>query len=280
MRISSIFLLVGAMVSIQSGAAIAKQLFSIVGPSGLTVLRTSLAAVILMAFWRPWKDTWTFPQIKKMALYGCSLGAMNLFFYLSLKTTPLGLAVALEFTGPLTVALFASRKVLDFIWALFAALGILLILPLTSFSAALDLTGALFALGAGGFWALYIIFGKKAGEEAHGGKSTAIGMSFAALVAFPFGVYEAGPQLIEGRVLAWGLAVAILSSALPYSLEMTALKKMPIKTFGILMSLEPVIATIAGVLFLRETLSFSQGIAIGLIVLASLGSTLSFQGPT
>lgn len=279
MSLSAIALLLVAMLSIQSGAALAKQLFPLVGSMGVTSLRTSLAAVILLSIWRPWRLRWTGRQMKRMALYGCALGLMNLLFYLALERIPLGVAVALEFTGPLAVSLFSSRKILDFVWAVLAAAGIVLILPLTDLSASLDLQGSLLALGAGAFWALYIIFGKKAGEGVHGGQSAAVGMLFAALVSFPFGAYDAGMKLFSWQVLPLGLAVAVFSSALPYSLEMISLKRIPIKTFGILMSLEPVVAALAGAVFLKEILSGTQLLAIASIVIASLGTTLTSPKP-
>ncbi|WP_413289112.1 EamA family transporter [Bdellovibrio sp. HCB337] len=275
MNISSILILIAAMLSIQSGAALAKQLFPLVGPNGVTLLRTSLAALILLAIWRPWKAVWTKQQLQRVALYGASLGFMNLLFYLSLQYIPLGIAVGLEFTGPLAVALLASRRVLDFLWALLAGVGIVLILPLTEASAGIDLKGALLALAAGGFWALYIVFGKKAGEGTHGGQSATMGMVFAALVSFPFGAIDAGTKVLDMTILPLGLAVAVLSSAIPYSLEMISLKRIPIKTFGILMSLEPVLAALAGAVFLKEYLSVFQMAAIACIVIASLGSTLT-----
>jgi len=275
MKLSSILLILIAMLSIQSGAALAKQVFPLVGPMGVTLLRTLLAAIILIGIWRPWKIVWTKQQFKRLAMYGCSLGIMNLLFYLSIQTIPLGVAVGLEFTGPLAVALISSRKVLDFIWAVLAGLGIVLILPLTELAAPIELTGALFALGAGFFWALYIVFGKKVSESTYGGESAAIGMVFAALVTIPFGLYDAGFKLFHWSILPLGLGVAILSSAVPYTLEMLSLKNIPIKTFGILMSLEPVLAALAGALFLKEYLSLTQGLAILLIVVASLGSSLT-----
>lgn len=277
MRFSSILLLLAAMLSIQTGAALAKNLFPLVGATGVTLLRTTFAAVILVCLWRPWTQAWSTRQFRKLALYGFSLGLMNLFFYLSLQYIPLGIAVALEFTGPLLVAVSASRRLVDFAWILLATIGIALILPLTTVSAPLDIRGIAFALGAGFFWALYIVFGKQAGENSHGGKTASLGMVFAALVVFPFGVYDAGPQLLQWQILPLAVLVAILSSALPYSLEMISLKRIPIRTFGILMSLEPVLAVLAGILFLKESLSLNQSFAIGCIVAASLGSSLTSQ---
>lgn len=279
MSFSAIALLLVAMLSIQSGAAVAKQLFPLVGSMGVTLLRTSLAAAMLLALWRPWPLLKSPQKVKRLVLYGGALGLMNLLFYLALERIPLGVAVALEFTGPLAVALFASRRLLDFVWAILAGLGIVLILPLTDVSASLDLYGALYALAAGGFWALYIIFGKKAGEGSHGGQTAAVGMLFAALVTVPFGAMDSGARLFQWQVLPLGLAVAIFSSALPYSLEMISLKRIPIKTFGILMSLEPVVAALAGAVFLKEVLTATQLLAIASIVAASLGSALSARKP-
>lgn len=279
MSLSAIVLILIAMLSIQSGAAVAKQLFPLVGSMGVTLLRTSIAAGLLLGLWRPWALLRSPKPLKRLALYGSALGLMNLLFYLALERIPLGVAVALEFTGPLAVALFASRRLLDFVWAILAAVGIVLILPLTDVSAALDLPGAFYALAAGGFWALYIIFGKKAGEGTHGGQTAAVGMLFAALVTIPFGIVDAGDRLLQWQVLPLGLAVAIFSSALPYSLEMYSLKRIPIKTFGILMSLEPVVAALAGAAFLKEILTPIQTVAIGSIVAASLGSALTARKP-
>lgn len=280
MSFSAIALLLVAMLSIQSGAAVAKQLFPLVGSMGVTLLRTSLAAAMLLGLWRPWPLLRSPRHLKRLALYGSALGLMNLLFYLALERIPLGVAVALEFTGPLAVALFSSRKILDFVWAALAAIGIVLILPLTEVSAELDLLGALYALAAGGFWALYIVFGKKAGEGSHGGQAAAVGMLFAALVTFPFGVADAGTKLLQWQALPLGLVVAVFSSALPYSLEMVSLKRIPIKTFGILMSLEPVVAALAGAVFLKEMLTTTQLISVASIVAASLGSALTARTPT
>jgi inner membrane transporter RhtA len=277
MSFSAIVLLLVAMLSIQSGASVAKQLFPLVGSMGVTVLRTSLAAAMLLGLWRPWPLLKSPHHLKRLALYGSALGFMNLLFYLALERIPLGVAVALEFTGPLAVALFSSRKLLDFVWAILAAIGIVLILPLTEVSADLDLIGALYALAAGGFWALYIVFGKKAGEGTHGGQTAAVGMLFAALVTFPFGVTDAGMKLLHWQVLPLGVAVAVFSSALPYSLEMVSLKRIPMKTFGILMSLEPVVAALVGAIFLNEILTATQLISVASIVVASLGSALTTQ---
>jgi inner membrane transporter RhtA len=198
---------------------------------------------------------------------------MNLTFYFALARIPLGIAVALEFTGPMAVAIFTSKYKMDYLWALLAGFGIYLLLPLSG-ATNLDFVGVFWALAAGFFWALYIVFGKKAGNDFHGGLATTIGMTFAAMVAIPAGVIAAGPKLLDVSLWPYGFGVALLSSAIPYSLEMLSLKSMPTKTFGVLMSLEPAIAAFAGLLFLGEELSITQWIAILCVILSSLGSTL------
>ena len=212
-------------------------------------------------------------------MYGLSLGGMNLLFYLALAHIPLGIAVAFEFCGPLAVALFASRRAVDFLWVACAVGGLLLLLPLGVTATALDLWGVAFALAAGACWALYIIFGRRVGASVHGGTATALGMCVAALVVLPFGVVHSGLALLSWDVLPTGFGVAILSSAFPYSLEMIALKKLSAHTFGVLMSMEPAVAAISGLLFLSEKLSSVQWVALGLIILASAGSAASVRTP-
>jgi inner membrane transporter RhtA len=267
------------MVSIQTGASLAKQLFPIVGPQGSAALRLFFAAAILLAVWRPWSRLPSRGQWGAIWLYGLSLGGMNLLFYMALARIPLGIAVAFEFCGPLAVALFASRRAMDFLWVVCAVGGLVLLLPLGLATAPLDPWGVGFALAAGACWALYIIFGRRVGASVHGGTATALGMSVAALVAIPFGVVHSGLGLLSRDVLPVGVGVAILSSAFPYSLEMVALKRLPAHTFGILMSLEPAIAAVSGLLFLSEKLSSLQWLALGLIILASAGSAASVKAP-
>jgi inner membrane transporter RhtA len=273
--LAAIAALLMAMVSIQTGASLAKSLFPLVGPQGSAALRLFFASFILLLAWRPWsrppaRSTWS-----AVWLYGLSLGGMNLLFYMSLAHIPLGIAVAFEFCGPLSVALFASRRAMDFLWVACAVGGIPLLLPLGGSSAALDPLGIVFALAAGACWALYIIFGRRVGAAVHGGTATALGMSVAALIVLPFGVTHSGLRLLSWDVLPTGIAVAVLSSAVPYSLEMVALKRLPAHTFGILMSMEPAVAALSGLIFLSEKLSVFQWVALGLIILASAGSTMS-----
>ena len=272
--------LVAGIVSLCVGTAFAKHLFPAVGAAGTTAYRVGFAALLLCAFWRPWRWRLSARDAGTLALYGAVLGAMNLLFYLSLRTIPLGIAVAIEFTGPLAVALLASRRLADFLWIGLAALGLaLLLLPgwLAAAPAAmqpLDPTGLACVLGAALCWALYIVFGQRAGRL-HGGQAVSLGMAVAALVVLPFGVAQAGAALFDLPLMGLGLAVAILSSALPYSLEMVALKRLPRQTFGVLLSLEPAIAALAALAILGERLSLSEGFAIACIVAASAGSTLS-----
>ena len=200
---------------------------------------------------------------------------MNLTFYFALERIPLGIAVALEFTGPLAVAILASKNKVDYVWAVLAAVGIFLLLPLNATSAALDPLGIFFALLAGFFWALYILFGKKAGGDTHGGVATAVGMSFAALMVIPWGLMLDTPAMFTVEALPLGIFVGLFGSAIPYALEMIALKKMPPQTFSVLMSLEPAIASLMGLMFLSEILTTTQWLAILCVIVSSLGSTLT-----
>ncbi len=271
-----IALLVVAMTSIQSGASLAKSLFPLVGAEGTTALRLSLAALILCVVMRPWRTRPNFAAWRSLLGYGLSLGAMNLLFYMSLKTIPLGIAVALEFTGPLALALFSSRRLLDFVWIALAVLGLWLLLPDTAADDHLDPTGMALALAAGVCWALYILFGQKAGA-AHGAQTVAFGTLVAALLVFPVGLWQVGGGLFSLDLLPVALAVAVMSSALPYSLEMFALTRMPARTFSVLMSLEPAIAAFMGLIFLSERLGPTQWLAIGAIILASTGAAATIR---
>jgi inner membrane transporter RhtA len=264
-----------AMLSIQFGASLAKSLFPIVGPEGTTALRIVLAAIILCLVWRPWRRKFSSHEIRYVIFYGSSLGLMNLTFYIALQRIPLGIAVALEFVGPLSVALFASRKKMDFLWAALAIVGIILILPLQETSTHLDLIGVTFALIAGLFWGLYIIFGQKIGAALPGGVAVSTGMLVAAVVTLPFGVATEGASLFQVQVLPVALTVALFSSAIPYALEMIALKKMARKTFGIFMSIEPALAALSGFLILSEKLTLLQLVAIACVITASAGSSYS-----
>lgn len=269
-----------AMVTIQSGASIAKQLFPVIGPAGTTALRVGFSALMLWLVFRPWRHLPQGRNWRAVIVYGLCLGGMNLLFYLAIARIPLGIGVALEFTGPLAVALFSSRRRLDLLWVALALGGILLLLPDMRSVDALDPVGVLLALGAGACWAGYILFGQRAGNLASGGITVALGMTVAACFLVPIGVASAGTALFSWQVIPLAIAVAALSSALPYSLEMVALKNLPAQSFSVLMSLEPAIAAMAGFLLLSELLSITQWLAILLVIAASLGSTLSGQKKT
>jgi inner membrane transporter RhtA len=265
-------LLVVGMVSIQTGAAFAKQMFPAVGPAGAAALRLLFAALILCAALRPWRLRMTAAAWRSILIYGVAVAGLNNLFYASLRTVPLGIATALEFAGPLLVAMLSSRRVVDFLWIGLAVGGLLLLLPLGLTSTRVDPLGALLASGAGACWALYIVFGQKAGAE-HGIQMTAVGVVIAAACALPFGVARAGAALFTPSVLPYAVAAAVLSTALPHSLEMVALGRLPTRTFGTLMSLEPAIGALSGLALLGERLTAAQWVAIGAIIGASVGAT-------
>ncbi len=266
--------LLGSLVSLSIGTSFAKSLFPAVGAEGTTLYRLVFATLMLMAFWRPWRRSWVWADAWPLGLYGVTLGVMNLLFYNAIKTIPFGLAIAIEFTGPLAVALWTSRRAKDLVWVALAVVGLGLILPLPGASDALDPTGMAFALAAGACWALYIVFGQRVAKR-YGAMATPMGMLAAALVVTPFGLYEAGSALLNTQWLAAGLAVALLSSAIPYTLEMYALNHLPKNTFSVLLSLEPAVGALAGWLVLSERLSTSQWAAMAFIIGACMGSAWS-----
>lgn len=265
-----------AMMSIQSGASLAKSLFPLVGAPGVTALRIALGTLILVVIFKPWRLRFKKEQRLPLLFYGLALGGMNYMFYLSIQTIPLGIAVALEFTGPLAVALFSSRRPVDFIWVILAVLGLWFLLPLGQSVSQIDLTGAALALGAGACWAVYILTGQRAGEE-HGPATVALGSLIAAVIFVPIGMAQATDSIWQWSILPVGLAVAILSTALPYSLEMIALTRLPTRIFGTLMSMEPALVAISGMIFLGETLTLVQTLALCSIIAASMGSTLTMR---
>jgi inner membrane transporter RhtA len=266
-----IAVLIAAMFCFQLGAVMAKGLFPLVGASGTAALRLALSAIILLAVWRPWRMRLSAREMRVILAYGLALGWMNFFFYLSLRYIPLGIAVALEFAGPLALAMASSRRAIDFAWIVMAGLGLLALLPLGLGARQLDLLGVGCALAAGACWALYIYFGRKAGA-AHGGQTTALGMLIGAIMIVPIGAAEAGSRLIAPSILPAALAVALLSSAIPYSLEMLAMPRLPTRTVGVLMSLDPALGALSGLCFLGESLTWVQWAAIASIMAASAGS--------
>jgi inner membrane transporter RhtA len=249
-------------------------MFPVVGAQGTTTLRLIFASVIMLLLLRPWRARLTAQSLRTVIVYGMALGGMNFLFYMSLRTVPLGIAVALEFTGPLAVAIYASRRAIDFLWIALAAVGLLLLIPTGATTAGIDLVGAGYALGAGVCWALYILFGQKAGAD-NGVTTAALGVMIAALFVAPIGIVHAGTALLTPSLIPIAIGVAILSTALPYTLEMVALTRMPARTFGTLMSIEPAFGALSGLLFLQEYLTLSQWMAILCIILASVGATMT-----
>ncbi len=269
--------LFAAMISIQGGATLAKQLFPIVGVEAVTAYRLGFSAIILLLIFKPWKRKLQVGYRRYLLFYGLALGTMNFLFYQSIKTIPLGIAVGLEFTGPLAVALFASRRKIDFLWIFLVVLGLLALIPFQD-SSSIDIPGVLYALGAGVCWALYIVFGQKAGNY-YGTATVGIGAAIAAMVFVPIGIASGGIGIFAPEYLPMAITVAVLTSALPYALEMIALTRMPAKTFGTLTSLEPAIAAIFGFIILSEVLTTIQIAGIIAIILASLGASLSSKTP-
>jgi inner membrane transporter RhtA len=236
-------------------------------------LRLVFASILMLLILRPWRATFTANSLRAVLIYGIALGGMNFLFYMAIRTIPLGIGVALEFTGPLAVALLHSRKITDFVWIVLAVTGLALLIPMGQ-ADSLDLTGAFYALGAGVCWAAYIMFGQKAGND-HGVQGAALGVVIAAIFIAPIGIAHAGSALLDPSLIPVALGVAILSTALPYTLEMFALTRMPVRTFGTLMSMEPAVGALTGLLFLHESLSLTQWLAIGAIIVASAGATVT-----
>ncbi|RZJ77398.1 MAG: DMT family transporter [Flavobacterium sp.] len=262
-----------AIISVQCGAAIAKTLFPALGAAGTASIRIGVSALILLLAYRPNLKQITPQQWKIVVPYGLSLGAMNLVFYFAIERIPIGLAVTLEFIGPLLVAIIGSRRVVDYLWVLLAAAGIVLIAPWTNDR--IDTLGVLFALLAGALWAAYIVLGGKISKIMNSGQAVSTGMLFAAILILPFGFYENGLVNLTPKFLGMGIALALLSSAIPFTLEMKALGQLPPRTFSILMSLEPAAASICAFIFLQENLTFYEILAVLCVVIASAGSTLT-----
>jgi inner membrane transporter RhtA len=262
-----------AMVSFQCGAALAKQLFPLIGAQGATALRLGLGTLILWIVRRPWRRLSGRTGWGWLLGYGLTLGVMNLCFYMALRTIPLGIAVALEFVGPLAVAIVGSRRAWDFLWVGFVLVGFGLLLPWRTQAHVLDPVGVIYAMGSAGGWAAYILLGRRAGA-AFGGDTVALGSAIGALVAVPVGVAHTGMAIWSAAVLPYGLGLALLSSAVPYSLEMYALTRLPARTVGILMCIEPALGALLGLALLGEQLSTLQWLAITAIITASVGTML------
>lgn len=274
-RVSAVLAVLVAIISVQAGASFSKSLFPMIGAEGTTALRQLFATVALVAIFRPWQQ---WPEARHgpaILAYGLSLGVMNLAFYLAIVKIPLGIAVAIEFGGPLTVAALASRRALDFLWIGCAGLGLVLLLPHFNRNAALDLVGCGWALLAGICWGLYILLSRHLAGHLPAGKTVALGMLVSIGLTLPIGLMHSGGLLWSWPVILAGIGVAILSSAIPYALEMRALRELPTRTFGLMMSLEPAVGALMGWVWLGERLVGTQWVAVGLVMLASLGSSLT-----
>ena len=283
-RFFPLLAVLGSVTALGIGTSWAKHwLFPLVGAQGTTAVRVGLSAVLMLLLWRPWRWRLSKADATALALYGAALGGMNLMFYMALRTLPFGVAVAIEFSGPLAVAIWSSRRAIDFMWVALAIAGLGLLLPIGLIgsvgavgagSSTLDPVGVLYAMAAAVCWAMYIVFGKRAGHL-HAGHAVSVGLFVAALVVVPVGVVHAGMALWSLTVLLIGAAVAAVSSAIPISLEMMALKRLPREAFGIMISMEPAVAAVLAMGLLGEHLNGLQWLAIGCIVAASMGSALT-----
>jgi inner membrane transporter RhtA len=265
-------LVLGAIASVQSGAAIATRLFPDVGAGGTVALRLALSALLLMAFVRPSLRGRSFADLGWGMGYGLTLGAMNATFYEALARIPLGVAVTIEFVGPLGVAVLGSRRRSDFVWVALAATGVIL---LAGGGNSIDLLGVLLALIAGGLWAAYILIAQRVGRIFPGASGLTMALCVGTVLVAPYGLVTAGSRMWNLGVLARGFGVAVLSSAVPYSLELFALRRMRASVFGVLMSVEPAMAALSGLIFLNQHLGAQEWIAIGCVVVASVGATRS-----
>ena len=265
-RAAAVGLVVVAAVSPQLGAALAVSLFVELGPAGAAFLRLALAAIVLWAIWRPRLTG----DLRLAGAFGVSLGLMNWSFYEAIDRIPLAVAVTIEFAGPLLVAVIGSRRPLDVVWVALAAVGIVLLVDPAGGS--LDPVGVAFALAAAVCWMAYIYLSKRTGAAFPGGSGLAIAMAVGALIVLPAGVIQAGGALVEPDLLGSALVVALLSSVVPYSLELEALRRLPEAVFGVLMSLDPAIAALVGFVVLHQDLGPRELVAIAMVVVASAGA--------
>lgn len=274
-----VFLIFVSMISVQGSASMAKYLFPVLGPEGMTAWRLVFSSILLVAIFKPWRKPITKLALKYIFLYGISMGCMNLCFYNAIAKIPIGIAVAIELTGPIMVAMCSSRRLADFIWLGIAVTGLSMLLPIRQASNNIDPIGILLALGAGSCWACYILFGRKAGAI-HGSSSVAIGSVIASMLLFPIGVWQCGSVMFSVDLLPLVFVVSLLASAIPYGLDMIALPRLPAQTFSTLMSLSPVFAAFSGLIVLHEQLSHYQWLAIIFIIASSIGTVLSMNRPT
>ncbi|MFF0487500.1 DMT family transporter [Nocardia sp. NPDC004068] len=264
-------LVLAGIVSVQLGAALATRLFVATGPAGAVSLRLFFAGIVLLLFWRSGLRVGR-RAVPAVLGFGLVLGLMNLCFYEAIDRIPLGMAVTVEFLGPLGLALAGSRRWVDPVWALLAGGGVLF---LTRADGPVAWTGIGFALAAAVCWVGYILLSAKVGETTSGGGGLALAMAFGGLIVAPVGIADAGAALLDPTALAAGFGVALLSSVVPYSVELEALRRIPPRVFGVLMSLEPAVAALAGVVVLGQLMNLPQWAGIGCVVAASIGATRS-----
>ena len=268
-------LVLAAVASVQIGGSIAKGLFDDVGPGGAVLLRVAFAAVVLAALWRPAVKGLERGDAWLVVAFGVALAGMNFAFYSALERIPLGVAVTFEFVGPLGVAVALSRRAIDAVWVALAAAGILLLSDPVGGDT--DAAGVGLALLAGAFWAAYILLSARVGRRLPGGAGLALALCVSTVALLPFGIAQGGAELLDPGVLAVGAAVAMLSSAIPYSLELEALRRLSARVFGVLMSLEPAMAALAGYVVLEEVLGAAELAGIALVVAASAGAARSSE---
>jgi len=273
-RVPPFALVLAGVASVQFGAALARTMFDDLGPSGTSLLRVGFAALALMLLWRPDPRRYSREALRYAVVFGLVLGLMNLTFYLGLNRLDLGVAVTIEFIGPLSVAVFGSRRRLDLVWAALAAIGIVL-LANPGGAESIDTLGLIFVLIAGACWAAYILIAQRAGRLFPGSEGVALAMVVATLVPLVPGIADAGSELLKPQWLVLGCAVGLLSSAIPYSLETEALRRIPANVFGVLMSMEPAVAALAGFVVLGQDLGARELVAIGLVVAASAGASIA-----
>ncbi len=267
---SPIGLLLLAIVSVQFGSALAKSLFSEMGFWGVVSMRVSFSTLILFSLWRLKWHSGIRKHLKEIIAFGIVFAVMNSCFYAAIDRIPLGVAISLEFTGPLGLAILKSQRWLDGLWAVLAGIGIVLLTPLSG--STVDGWGILLALTAGLFWALYILLAAQVGQKLSGIEGLAWALAVSSLLLLPVGIATAGSALLNPKLLLMGAGVAVLSTTLPYSLEMVALRSLPIKVFGVMLSIEPMMGVIAGFLILGEKLSVRSLTACLLVSIAAAGA--------
>jgi inner membrane transporter RhtA len=276
-RTPSPALVIGGIASVQFGSATAHTLFHRIGPGGAVALRLLSACLVLLIIWRPRPRRHTVKQLRLAAAFGLILALMNLSFYEAIARIPLGVGVTFEFIGPLAVAVVGSRQARDLAWVGLAALGILALAHGSTHG--LDTLGVILALLAGAAWAAYILVNARLGQAFHDGSGLALAMCVAAVVVLPVGIAQGGSHLLQPHDLLLGAAVGMLSSTIPYSFELEALRRIATNVFGVLMSLEPAMAALAGFLVLGQNLTARELAGIGLVVVASVGASRRAAAP-